>query len=178
MKAAFGRLLSFIGAAMKQDLDAEIAKFPPEHREEIRSVLRRSLGDPNEEAGNHLHVLRCVVFLSQGDMTRYRSYSEQAARDPSSVTILAEYDEVERHVRDLNQPYDGDREALFPQEKPFQFPIWAAYLLAPIFFILFALRALWNMANPWPIVLMAVGSGLLCAAALHGYIYLKSVIRR
>jgi hypothetical protein len=50
-------------------------------------------------------VLRCVVHLAGGDLARLVHCSDRARLDWRDVIYWAEYDSVDRQVRDFNQPF-------------------------------------------------------------------------
>lgn len=53
-------------------------------------------------------------------------------------------------------------------------PIWSAYLIAPALILAFTGKVIFTSKSPLPIAAFAIGSGLLCAAVIHGYSYLTS----
>lgn len=60
----------------------------------------------------------------------------------------------------------------------FKLPIWSAYLIAPFLILACAFRVLMRSDSPVLIGTFAIVSGVACAAALHGYIAVKGIIKR
>ena len=88
---------------MTPDIEARIAtNFDNAHREEARDILRRL--DEELREGEHARILRCVLFLSGGDMELLVYYSDRASSDWRDVIYWAEYDEQDHRLRDFNQP--------------------------------------------------------------------------
>jgi hypothetical protein len=56
-------------------------------------------------------------------------------------------------------------------------PIWSAYLIAPALLLLFAGKVIVSSPAPLVIAAFAVGSGLVCAAVLHGYVLIKRKLK-
>ena len=52
-------------------------------------------------------------------------------------------------------------------------PVWSAYIIAPAFILLVSLKTVARSDVAPLIVAFAVGSGLVCAAVLHGYLATK-----
>jgi hypothetical protein len=67
-----------------------------------------------EAVGKHEHlnsnrVLRCIIFLAQGDLDQLRTFLEKAIADPRDVILWAEYVEVDdilKQTRDFNKSFD------------------------------------------------------------------------
>ena len=89
---------------MTPDIEAKIAvDFSLAERQEALGVLR--LLEDEMGPGEHSRVLRCVVSLAQGDLTRLFHFADRATQDYRDVVYWAEYDEHNRRVRDLNLPF-------------------------------------------------------------------------
>ena len=52
-------------------------------------------------------------------------------------------------------------------------PIWFAYVLAPALLLLFTGKVILRSESPLVLVAFAVVSGLLSAAVLHAYVFIK-----
>lgn len=52
-------------------------------------------------------------------------------------------------------------------------PIWIAYIAAPLLLLAFMSGVIWRSESPMFLTLFAIGSGLVCAACLHGYLVVK-----
>ena len=85
------------------DIEARIsADFSAEKRENAIHIIR-TLGT---ELDREVHrILRCVLFLSRGELPLLMHNADQARRDYRGVIYWAEYDEQDRQVRDFNQPF-------------------------------------------------------------------------
>ncbi len=59
---------------------------------------------PLDEAKTGPRIVRCVVFLANGDMSKLRHFVGQAVKDYRDVIYWAEYDPAGR-TRDFNQPF-------------------------------------------------------------------------
>jgi hypothetical protein len=88
------------------DIEARIvADFQEADREEGRAILRLL----EDELGGIVppRILRCVLFLSAGDMARLVDFADRALNDWRDVIYWAEYDERDHRLRDFNQPFPG-----------------------------------------------------------------------
>ncbi|MDH3641703.1 MAG: hypothetical protein OES38_06385 [Gammaproteobacteria bacterium] len=51
-------------------------------------------------------VVRCVIFLANGDLQQLEYYTQQALQDPRDVMYWAEYDrDTDEQLRDFNEPF-------------------------------------------------------------------------
>lgn len=50
-------------------------------------------------------ILRCIVFLANGDLDRLEEALDLAIRDYRDLIVRAEYNEKNERVRDLNRPF-------------------------------------------------------------------------
>ena len=50
-------------------------------------------------------ILRCIIFASCGDVSRFKHFAEVARHDPRDVILAGECDDNWRTVRDLTQPF-------------------------------------------------------------------------
>lgn len=57
-------------------------------------------------------------------------------------------------------------------------PIWSAYLIAPPLILLFAFQAIRRSDDPTILIAFSILCGLICAAALHGYVAIKRKLTR
>lgn len=60
---------------------------------------------------NNNRVIRCIIFLSDKDITNLEDYIEKATYDPRDVMLRAEYTnrgpgERIKRIRDFNKPFD------------------------------------------------------------------------
>ncbi len=87
---------------MERDIVARVAAdFVPADRGEAIELLELLVS----EVGSQPRVLRCVVFLSCGDLAMLVYYADRARSDWRDVIYWAEYDEQNRHVRNFNRPF-------------------------------------------------------------------------
>jgi hypothetical protein len=52
-------------------------------------------------------------------------------------------------------------------------PIWAAYIIAPVLFLLFSLSSILDSESPVLLITICIVCGLALALALHGYLIFK-----
>lgn len=52
-------------------------------------------------------------------------------------------------------------------------PVWSAYIIAPLFLLGCGFTVIANSDRPVTIGGFMIGCGLICAAALHGYVWIK-----
>ena len=57
------------------------------------------------------------------------------------------------------------------------FPTWAVYIIAPLLILIFSIPVLISVDSPVIVVIFALGSGLICAASMHFYLWIKSKIK-
>ena len=57
-------------------------------------------------------------------------------------------------------------------------PIWSAYLIAPAFVLVCTAKVIIKSESPFLIGILAIGLGLVCAAALHAYSWAKRKVRK
>ena len=50
-------------------------------------------------------ILRCIVFVTNGDLNRLEKAIDLAKTDYRDLIVLAEYDEKKERVRDLSNPF-------------------------------------------------------------------------
>jgi hypothetical protein len=63
--------------------------------------------------------------------------------------------------------------------RKFQFPIWSAYVIAPLFILLCSSQVIVRSESPLILIAFAGVAGLICGAAIHAYIGMKRwVLRR
>ena len=52
-------------------------------------------------------VVRCVLYLADGDLQKLEHFTDQALQDPRDVMYWAEYDrDSNDQVRDFNEPFE------------------------------------------------------------------------
>ena len=58
---------------------------------------------------NHPRIIRCILFLSDGDFFELKHYLKTAISDPRDVMLYAEYDNTNslnpNRIRDFNNPF-------------------------------------------------------------------------
>jgi hypothetical protein len=85
------------------DIESRISSdFPEEDRVSALDVIRSLAAQIDREVPR---ILRCVLFLSRGELPLLAYNAEQARLDYRDVIYWAEYDEQDRQVRDFNQPF-------------------------------------------------------------------------
>ena len=60
---------------------------------------------------NNNRIIRCIIFLSDKDISNLEDYIEKATNDPRDVMLWAEYTnrgqgEKIKRIRDFNKPFD------------------------------------------------------------------------
>lgn len=92
---------------MLPDIRARVASdFQLADHEQALEILQR-LGDDLD--GDNARVLRCVVFLSRGELPLLVHYADRARCDWRDVVYWAEYDEKGRQASDFNRPIAIDK---------------------------------------------------------------------
>lgn len=87
---------------MEDDIERRVAAdFTHADRVAALDVLTLLAGEPG---GGDPRVLRCVVVLADGDVTRLTHYADAARLDPRDVIYWAEYDAADALVRDFRLP--------------------------------------------------------------------------
>lgn len=87
---------------MEPDITARVAAdFAPADRGDALGLLEL-LGS---EVGGQPRVLRCVLFLAEGNLARLAHFADRARVDWRDVMYWAEYDEQDRLVRDFDRPF-------------------------------------------------------------------------
>ena len=66
----------------------------------IRDILQ-----PVVEAGLGDRIVRCILWLAEGDPGKLRHYAEQAVKDYRDVISWAEYDST-RRTHEFNEPFE------------------------------------------------------------------------
>jgi len=85
------------------DIEARIfADFSAENRENAILIIRKLGAELDREVHR---ILRCVLFLSHGELPLLMHNADQARSDYRDVIYWAEYDEQDSQVRDFNQPF-------------------------------------------------------------------------
>ena len=56
-------------------------------------------------------IIRCIIFLAQGNLTELKKHIETATFDPRDVILWAEYEglkenEKPKHIRDFNKNFE------------------------------------------------------------------------
>jgi ABC-type uncharacterized transport system permease subunit len=59
-----------------------------------------------------------------------------------------------------------------------QLPVWSAYLLAPALIAAASWNVIMRSESPFLLLACAIGSGLVCAGAVHGYVAVKRKLQR
>src|SRR5215211_907753 len=86
------------------DIEARVcADFSAENRENAVCVIRNLGMELDREVPR---ILRCVLFLSRGELPLLMHNADQDRGDYQDVIYWAEYDEQDRRVRDFSQPFD------------------------------------------------------------------------
>jgi hypothetical protein len=89
---------------MAPDIEARIATdFRADERGEVRATL--DLLDSELGNDSHPRILRCVLFLAQGDATRLIQMADRTRMDWRDVIYWAEYEEHDFRMRDFNEPF-------------------------------------------------------------------------
>ena len=87
---------------MERDIVACVAAdFVPAHRGEAIELLELLAS----EVGSQPRVLRCVVFLSCGDLAMLVYYADRARSDSRDVIYWGEYEEKNQQVQNFNRPF-------------------------------------------------------------------------
>jgi hypothetical protein len=60
--------------------------------------------DQNQDLASD-RILRCIVFVAQGDFNRLEKAINVAKKDYRNLIVWAEYDEKSERVRDLTKPF-------------------------------------------------------------------------
>jgi hypothetical protein len=90
---------------MTPDIQNRVSRdFSLADREKANSVLVQLC---HELGGGELRILRCIVFLSQGELSRLAHYADQARMDARDVIYWAEYDDQDRQIYDFQKPFDS-----------------------------------------------------------------------
>ena len=91
------------GGSMEADVVSQLdVDFAAQDRAEAARVLKTLEGDLGNGTAR---VIRCVLFLSRGEMPRLLHYANSAREDFRDVLYWAEYDEQDQHVRDFTRPF-------------------------------------------------------------------------
>lgn len=89
--------------SVEPDIESRIAKdFSLPDREDamaLLDVLYREL------RGDNARIVRCVIFLADGNKDKLVHFADRALLDFRDVILWAEYDEQNRQVRDFYQPF-------------------------------------------------------------------------
>lgn len=75
----------------------------PEEAALALSVLA-DFADQNRELSSD-RILRCIVFLANGDLDRLEEALDLAKKDYRDLIVRAEYNEKNEQVRDLTHPF-------------------------------------------------------------------------
>jgi hypothetical protein len=85
------------------DIESQIdVDFVAGERMKAKEILQSICSELEIESER---ILRCIVFLAQGDIKLLGHNAEQAKQDYRDVIYWAEYDREDRRVRDFNQPF-------------------------------------------------------------------------
>lgn len=88
---------------MPPDVIAKIeADFQAVDRIKVIKALENLRTDLQSEG---YRVVRCVLYLAQGDMQQLDHYVERARYDWRDVIYWAEYDKQDNRTRDLTRPF-------------------------------------------------------------------------
>jgi hypothetical protein len=88
-----------LAADIAAQLDADLAPAARGPATAILAELARELEDDADR------ILRCVVFLSTGDLARLAHNAERARQDWRDVISWAEYDRDDRRLHDFSRPF-------------------------------------------------------------------------
>lgn len=97
--------------SLYQDIDKRIKDDFKEGTERALSILKEQID--KAEYINHPRIVRCIIYLANGDIRGLEKSIEQAKGDPRDIMLLAEYigtkegEELVR-VRDFNNTFGNE----------------------------------------------------------------------
>jgi hypothetical protein len=92
----------------KDDIIQKINKDFGTEAEEVRRLLEKSI--KNAKYLKTDRIIRCLLFLANGNISSLNRYIENAKFDPRDVMLWAEYEELEgefnyKRLRDFNKTF-------------------------------------------------------------------------
>jgi hypothetical protein len=91
------------GKRLPPDIESRIdADFASADRSEARRILAALQKDRDVPVDR---VQRSIVFLAKGDLERLADLAGRAGQDARDVIYWAEYDALDKQVRDFTRPF-------------------------------------------------------------------------
>ena len=91
---------------LPEDIAARIRHdFPAAAVESVVGLLAGLQREDPQLFGSR--VLRCLVFLARGQLTKLAEWVTLARTDYRDLIVAAEYDENQQQVRDFNKPFNN-----------------------------------------------------------------------
>ncbi|MCD2259323.1 hypothetical protein [Psychroserpens luteolus] len=93
--------------SLREDIKQEVKHLFEDDYMTVMSILSTFL--LKHEQINTSRVIRCVIFLSEGNIVAFKNYLECARIDPRDVIFWAEYENLEgsnlKRLRDFSKPF-------------------------------------------------------------------------
>jgi len=91
----------------KEDVTRRIKADFGEEAEKAMSMLDDAVQETEDL--NTDRIIRCIVFLANGDLSNLHKYIQSAASDPRDIMLWAEYKNSNDHytrIRDLDKTFE------------------------------------------------------------------------
>lgn len=95
--------------AFKEDISRKINNDFGENSAKASDLIQDAI--KNTEYLKTDRIIRCIVFLSKGDLSKLIKHIEVATQDPRDIMLWAEYEQLDgdfkyKRIRDFNNTFE------------------------------------------------------------------------